>query len=354
MASHVFFGNPLLRFSVGTLSAFYGRHFTYVLLYAQVYALHGRPFLQRVMREVDLLIRLARENRPRIDEATAASRDAMRQLSRLQEAYARASAEGGDPEEAAILQRELLELQEELQFDVLRLGTVGRSILGAMDPHRIMLALRGLCAGFVSLASAATSNGAQKVGVGFDISERAANAIYRVVAPLVHEHAIPWLCEHSAELRRLHDDDQRLRRYVDVVVVALCSSVGVGVAFHLERAVFVAANCVWGAELILSAASQVVRQLLPRTWDASLQRAMRPAADGPGARRARAVRISATLLLATSGAFYQFSDGLVDAALPAAMRVVLFAPLLTERWLQTATLAVRGPLAGIGQAVREG
>ena len=123
-----------------------------------------------------------------------------------------------------------------------------------------------------------------------------------------------------------------------------------GIAFQVERVVFITANCVWGAELMLGSAAHALCQLLPRQISATLQRALDDSAgDGPGARRARAVRSAATLLVATGGAYYQFLDG-VDAALPVALRAALFAPLLFERWLQTATLTVRGPLSSLAQS----
>ena len=58
----------------------------------------------------------------------------------------------------------------------------------------------------------------------------------------------------------------------------------------------------------------------------------------------RYARLSAVFSLAAFGAYSQLLLGL---RLPYALRVVLFAPLIAEKGLQAATLAVRGPLAVI-------
>ena len=55
-----------------------------------------------------------------------------------------------------------------------------------------------------------------------------------------------------------------------------------------------------------------------------------------------AVRAKLRWLLAGLGLYYQFAGR--GRSLPGAARVLLFAPLLAESWLGTATLAVRGPL----------
>ena len=80
----------LLKFAAGTLANFYGRDFTFSLLFLQAFRTHGRPFLRQAIHDIDELILLARAQGPRFAEATTASRDALARLNRLQAAYTRA------------------------------------------------------------------------------------------------------------------------------------------------------------------------------------------------------------------------------------------------------------------------
>lgn len=331
----------VLKFAAGTLTTFYGRHFAYTLLFAQVFEQHGRPFLRRALQDMRELMRRARDQSAHINEATAASRDAVRRLNALQEAFTRASAEGGNDHEADLLQREMMQMQDELQQDMLRVGAASSSILSSLEPHRLAMMARGLYLGFVGLAAAATSHGARRLGIGCDIGERLARAIYALCEPVVHRHVLPLLCRLSRDFDRVHAHPD-FGRYLDLVLVALCSSVGVGVAYQVERLVFVAANTIWGAELMVAAASEALGPLLPDGW-------RRPLAAPHHTRRVHTLRLSATLLLATGGAYSQLVLGR-GAEMPLAMRAVLFAPLLAERWLMGATQLVRGPLASVAQA----
>ena len=337
--------SPLLGFLAGVVANFYGRHLTYSLLFAQVYKRNGEPFVRRLVQEVDELIRRARSQGPQLQEATSASRDAMRRLNQLQEAYLRERADGGNEHEASVLQAELQDLQDELQHDVLRMGAAGSSLLETLDPHRLSMLLRGLYIGFVGLASAATTNGARKLGIGFDIGERVARAIHEVVAPAVRR-LLPELSRYWPALGRLYTDP-RFDWWLDLALTAFCSSVGIGIAVHVERLVFVGANCVWGAEMIVDAATACVSSLLPRRWQEQLEA---PSHQFVGAAPAQLARLSAVLLVATSGLYYQARLG--GKRMPLAMRAILFAPLLAERALEAATFAVRGPLASVAHAQR--
>ena len=109
-------------------------------------------------------------------------------------------------------------------------------------------------------------------------------------------------------------------------------------ASHIERWVFIASNCVWGAELMLDG----MTSLLPYRMQISLLNDE----DGPAGRRILAIRRSASVLLATGGLYYQLV-ACADQRLPFTMRAVLVAPLVGERWLSALTYAVRGPLVGL-------
>ena len=183
---------------------------------------HGRPFLRQAIHDIDELILLARAQGPRFAEATTASRDALARLNRLQAAYTRASA-AGNADEAAVLQAELHELQDELQLDVMRVGAAGSSLLGALEPGRLWQIVRGLCGSFAEYAAAAAAHGTARVGVRFDLSERLARAIYAYVAPAVRDRVVPTLGEYSTAVEQARRDP-RFERYLDLALGAMCAS----------------------------------------------------------------------------------------------------------------------------------
>jgi hypothetical protein len=205
-----FNASPLTRFVVGAIATFYGRHATYLLLFAQVYREKGHPLLLLARRALMAAIHGVRRQAPRIREASDASRDAMRRLGILQDAYLRAS-QANDEAEAAVLQAELQELQQ----DVMRMGAASSSVLGAVNPSAVLASVRGLYASIAALSAAATANGAvaplpteptagrgrisrtlmsergvprcgqRRVGIHFDVGERAVTVVRAIVEPLL-------------------------------------------------------------------------------------------------------------------------------------------------------------------------
>ena len=172
----------MLRLAIGFVATFYGRHFTYIILYAQVLRGRHTAFFSRLRREIEDLINKLRASRPRLREATSATQDALRRIGPLQEAYQRASASGGDEHEAAVLQMEL----DELQQDLLRMGHAGTSVIGALDPDRLGSLAREVYLGLAALADAATANGASRLGITFDIGERVISRVDAVLTPLLY------------------------------------------------------------------------------------------------------------------------------------------------------------------------
>jgi hypothetical protein len=312
----------VLRLAIGFVATFYGRHFTYIILYAQVLRGRHTAFFSRLRREIEDLINKLRASRPRLREATNATQDALRRIGPLQEAYQRASASGGDEHEAAVLQMEL----DELQQDLLRMGHAGTSVIGALDPDRLGSLAREVYLGLAALADAATANGASRLGITFDIGERVISRVDAVLTPLLYR-LLEELRRRSSDVARLLDDP-RFERFPEFFRRAICSSIGLSLAFHVERTVFAAANAVWGAELLLSGALG----LLPYRWQ---QRALEAGDEAAG----QHVRHAALGVLAACGAYYQLLGP--GQRLPRALWLVTLLPLVAERWVQGATMAVR-------------
>jgi hypothetical protein len=307
---------PLLEFSCGALSCFYGRHFTYTLLYAQVFRHSGLPILKRALLE----IRSARLL-PRLRSAGAVVNDTVRRISHISEALRRAR-ESGNDHEAVVLEAELAELQRE----VLEMGQPASSFLSAIDPGRLVALGRELYGGLSSLASQATTNCARRVGIYINIGEQLSRVVHDAVAPLLRR-LLQGLRRYSPAIDALHND-VRGSDWLELALRAICSSIGIGVAFYFESLVFSAANAQWGAELMLSTAASGARALMSHQHP--LHALLRT--NSPAMR-------SASWLLAAAGLHHQ--DLGSGRRLPAAYRLVLLAPLISERWLRAVTCTVR-------------
>ena len=185
-----------LRLVLGATATFHGRHLPYLLLYAQVYRAHTRPFLIGVRRELSILAERLRGQAPQLQQATDASRDAINRICSLREAYMHTNAEGGSAAAAAVFQAEL----DELQRDLLRASRHGTSLVSGIDPNRLVNVMRTLSMGFIALAAKATADGARRLGVGIDVGQQLTRMVHIVTEPLIRRLVITLRCQ-SGERR---------------------------------------------------------------------------------------------------------------------------------------------------------
>jgi len=296
----------LLLMATGTVASFYGRHFVYSLLLLQLCDVTDRP-LRDVVLELSATLR---DIRQAVREGRTAS-DAMRQLSMLSEEATRVHVGGSDAESMAAV----LSVTDRLRVVTDELPAVA---------DRLTLRLSALLAVIRELAAKATSHGAAKVGIRRNIGEQLTQAVNDSCGPPLRR-GLQRLRDHSDAVDQLHAHPT-CRWYLELGISCVLNSIGMALAFHAERAAFVVANAVWGAEVIGGA----LESLAPSRSQGLVQRLHTTSAG-------RCLK----WIVAASGCYYQ---GVHGGHLPLMLRLVLFAPLLTERCLSVATLAVRGPL----------
>ncbi len=308
----------LLAFATGAVATFWGKNFTYLFLFSQVVGSPSWELVRRALEQLHDSYRGARDAM-RGDPSAPNSLARATRMGELRVAYASAQTRA-DGRAMADLSAEMDELRREggRRGEAGQQGTGGSemsALLSVVDPDQFAALAKGMYAALVALTAAATSHGAAKVGLGINIGG--------TIAASVNATAFPALRRVLARPLERLCADQRARRWLDVGLSALCSSVGVGLAFYFEKLIFTAANALWGAELMASALADTLR------------------ARGLPAPRVPAMHAARWLIAACGISYQYFGSG---RALPsgALMRLVLFAPLLAERSLQAAATAVRG------------
>jgi len=330
----------LLCLAGGALANFYGKHFVFSFLFAQI-AQTGWPTVRRLVVELQAAARdlyaVWREGMPHLRAANEVARDAVRRLSELHEELARAQARGNDVE-ADVLEREIMELRHDAVQSTLAAGpgSALANIVETLNPERLGQRLSSVHGALTELISMATTHGAAKVGIHRNIGQQVTQAINESCGPPVRL-GLQRLRDHSEWVEYVHAEPQ-CRRWLELGLDALLNSVGIGIALHIERAVFIVANALWGVELLTGSARLALESAAPE----AMQRVALHLHSGPAARHVPRAWQSTKWLLVAAGLHYQLRGA--GAGMPTVMRLVFFAPLLTERWLRLTTLALRGPL----------
>ena len=314
---------PVLRFACGTLACFYGRHATFTLLYCQLMdrrAPAWRDFLSHVQ--------LLRALMPNLRAMNGVVQDTLQRVARLNMELSRAR-QNGDARNVALLEAELEELQQEMIGQNGHLST----LVSSVDPDQLMLMLRGFARSSIELSLAATRSALLSLGIDIDIASHFSQLVHAALAPLLRR-CVLTLAHHNSSVGaflqyRTEHDPTAGQRWAEMGISAICSSVGLAIAFHVERVLFACSNSMWGAELILSSLAQSADTLLPTRVSNRLFATLG---------RPQAASLARWLLVAL-GAYHQFVGG--GRKVPAALRLFLFTPLLAERSLTAATCALR-------------
>ena len=320
----------LLRFLGGAIAAFYGRHFTHILLYASL-VLHtdGRYALlyDRLLKQVHELGTLSRDAWRALNEAqlraagTAALEHAGR-VSTLREQLARARA-CGNHHEAEVLELEVADAEQA----AILMGAASSSMIARACSSISVAHLGDVLKEFLlsasELASAAAASGMARIGVRINLADEIMHAIDDSFGMLLWR-VLQRLRDYVDHVDRLLSDAHS-RRWTERLLSALCQSVGVGLAFYIEGLFFTVTNAVWGAEMMAASVNGVVT---PRVLTVL-----------PGQ---PLFRHRLKWAVAIGGVTFQVIGR--GRQLPQLLRAAFWLPLVVEGWLRTATLAARGPL----------
>lgn len=184
-------------------------------------------------------------------------------------------------------------------------------LLGSITIDRIERVVSSLYVTFVTCLAAGLSENAAKFGLAFNVSSSIAHALYRLLKPAVPEN----------------------RPLVGFFTRAVCTSLGVFCAFRLEKSLLVWANCLLGAELIISS----IELLLLRK-----SRELPDENDKPLSRFdscVRSVRTSVIWSIAGVGLVYQLMPG---REMNFWLKGILFGPRMLEYGLQTLSVGIKG------------
>lgn len=158
---------------------------------------------------------------------------------------------------------------------------------------------------YVTLATclaAGLSENAAKFGLGINVSSVISQSLLRVINPMIPEN-------------------QSLMKFFSR---AVCASIGILTAFRLEKSLLIWANCLFGAELIISACEHLLYPRAIKDVDTSDSK----------------FRTTLLWTIAGAGLLMQFAPGQSD--MPVLVKGVLVGPRMVEYGLQALSLSLKG------------
>lgn len=164
----------------------------------------------------------------------------------------------------------------------------------------------------VTCLAAGLSEQAAKVGLGLNVSSIISHSLFKVLQPLI-------------------PPSQPLMRFF---ARAACASLGILAAFRLEKSLLVWANCLLGADLMISAGELALGIRRSRSIDREDDSIVR--VNQSALSRARTTCV---WVLAGSGLFLQVMPG---ADMPVWMKGVLIGPRMFEYGLQALSVSMKG------------
>lgn len=310
----------VLMFSIGAVACFYGRNFTYSILFLQAFKASGWPIVQRASGELGLTYRRTRnvlkQELPNVIVAKQTLERLQPQLLEVKASFEAARARGDEAEAARILTK-----LEGLQTDVAKamhatssLSAISRSI----DPEKVMEILRGVYNGTVACLATAMSGGIGKFGVGVNFGKMLTELATNVVKP-----AVLWLMRRTADKApsvKVLVEDPNSEKWVDFLVRMVCNSAGVAVAFYFDELTFTVSNAMIGSEIMVHQLNLLAATRGLSCEDTALATGLQWALCG-------------------AGSYRQLIGG--KAKLPLPLAVVLSGPLLGEKWLRGVAAVLR-------------
>ena len=188
-----------------------------------------------------------------------------------------------------------------------------RILFESINLDRIERVCSSLYVTVVTCMAAGLSEQAAKVGLGLNVSSMISHSLFKVAQPLIPQ-------------------TQPLLRFF---ARAACASLGILAAFRLEKSLLVWANCLLGADLLISASELALGIRRSR----SIDREDDFSALTRSTTSLTRVRTTCVWVLAGSGLFTQVLPG---TDMPVWMKGVLIGPRMFEYGLQALSVSMKG------------
>jgi hypothetical protein len=182
-------------------------------------------------------------------------------------------------------------------------------LVDSINLDRIERVCSTLYVTIVTCLAAGLSENAAKFGLGINVSSAISQSIFRVIRPMIPEH-------------------QPIIRFF---ARGVCTSLGVLAAFRLETSLLIWANCLLGAELIVSSV-----ELLISSKDNYDEKSL----DTSNTSTLSKIRNSFIWTIAGTGLITQIGPAATD--MPFWVKGVLVGPRMFEYGLQVLSLSLKG------------
>ena len=192
----------------GFVACFYGKNFKYSILFARTFWTSGWRTLG-----------------PAIDELQAS-------YQRGKIAAAKAAEESED-------------VSDELSF-----LAAFRGVILAVDPAKLLQVLKSAYVSISAAFAAVLSESAARLGLGVSLGDHIADAVNAIVAPFIHKLLTKYRDPVQDALKDQNlIDDATIRQWLDAIIAALSTALGVYVAHRVDDVIFLYSACVAGATL---------------------------------------------------------------------------------------------------------
>ena len=189
-----------------------------------------------------------------------------------------------------------------------------RILFESINLDRIERVCSSLYVTVVTCMAAGLSEQAAKVGLGLNVSSVISHSLFKIVQPLIPQ-------------------TQPLLRFF---ARAACASLGILTAFRLEKSLLVWANCLLGADLLVSAGELALGIKRSRSIDREDDSIVPVTTHSSSLTR---MRTTCVWILAGSGLFVQVLPG---SEMPIWMKGVLIGPRMIEYGLQALSVSMKG------------
>lgn len=310
----------------GFIGCFYGRNFKYTILFGRTFVSTGWPTLQPALRELGASYQRGKR----------AYRAAAPELSGARETLAKLQRDVSEAEDVDAAKLALSKDAVEALALVQSLGGVA----SAVEPAKLFAVFKGAYVGLSTSFAGVLSESAARIGVGVGLGDAIANAVNSFVSPLVSR----WLSKardtalesdeyrqavEVLEQRGLSVDDEALKGWVDVVIKALSTALGVYVAHRVDDVVYLYSACVVGATVGIEGALHLVTARLPDRCPTSVRDALK-------SERTKQILIVGC---ASAGFFYQKVMG--GGTLPFVFALPLTPVSILESFLNSMAMGIR-------------
>jgi hypothetical protein len=188
---------------------------------------------------------------------------------------------------------------------------VSRILFESINLDRIERVCSSLYVTVATCMAAGLSEHAAKVGLGLNVSSVISRTLFKLVSPVI-------------------PTDQPLLRFFSR---AACASLGILAAFRLEKSLLVWANCLLGAEMIMSSLEILIGARKRESVDSE------NVVHSTSSSLISHIRTTCVWVLAGSGLVLQYAPG---NDMPIWMKGVLIGPRMFEYGLQALSVSMKG------------